>query len=525
MALHLHTFSAGNDNPALKNAPELRGAMAAIADYYMQNAYLPRKDWAYMFAVVFSSVICARYYDFGGQFSSIYTCLGCESGTGKNSISSIAHDLMKQITKEHSRELVCKISDVSSGAAVHSLIATYPQCLATFDEWGKFLHALKSNAMVSTSQSVFTSAFTDVNGFLSPKLYADLKQNSQDMAKCATIDRPALSLCTFGTPDRIRENITEDEFIDGSYARYCFVELSDNPVRPNEFPSKKPLNEEILQLIRRVLLFKIEGHNANSEAARFKLQRDIPAPFELILEKGDIDLADLSFEIQMQIKTDPKITKSRAAIMRRRIEIAKRLVIPMSLLGYSAKPEGMFQKIVVTQECMQDALDLAEILEESSYNFIFGAPQYPDSVIKCGNAIIELLHDILKEKVYTSLTKVRKMTGCPWSTKNDKELVAYLAESGFACESKFTKNTLFVCKEGDAGKKGVDLAIAQIRLLRAAHPEYSTEMLFKSCECDKKTYNAAWDAVTEYEKCDAMEDAKTSIFYLDATIDTKATSA
>ncbi|NBK96764.1 MAG: DUF2232 domain-containing protein, partial [Erysipelotrichia bacterium] len=48
--------------------------------------------------------------------------------------------------------------------------------------------------------------------------------------------------------------------------------------------------------------------------------------------------------------------------------------------------------------------------------------------------------------------------------------------------------------------------------------EYGTEMLFKLCECDKKTYNAAWDAIVEYEKCDAIENAKTSIFYLGSAI-------
>lgn len=525
MALHLHTFSAGSDNPALRTAPELRGAMAKFAEYYMANAYLPRRDWAYVAAIALSSVLTSRYYNFGGQYSSIYLALGADSGTGKNTFNSVFYDLMLQIDKDHARELISKISDVSSGAAVHAHIANNPQNLGTIDEWGKMLSNMRNNTMAATAQSVFTCAYTDTSGYLAPKSYADLRPNDANSPKTAVVDRPALSLICFGTPERIRQNIDEEEYIDGSYARYSMIELTDTIVRPNEFPAKKPLNDEILALIRSILLFKSTGFNVNSEVSRFKLQRGIPAPFDLILEKGDIDLADLYVDIQTEIKTNKTITKARAAMMRRRIEIAKRLAIPIALLGYAAKKEGMFERFTVSQDAMQDALDLAECFENASYSFIFGAPTFKDSVIKCGDAMIELLKSIMQEKVFTSLSKVRKATGCPWTYKDDKELIRYLSENGYSCESKFTKNTLFICEEKNAGKKGIDLAIAQIRLLRAAHPDMTNQTMFKLCECDKKTYNAAWDAVSEYEKCDALENAKTSIFYLDATIDTKATSS
>lgn len=351
----------------LDGFPPLHGTLAKIAQWFMGSARRPHRESAYITALSYGSVVCARFFSFEESYSTSYFCISADTGVGKEDLRTAATKLSQSLG---CMQLIMNVSSFTSDAGVHAAIVTQPQSLALIDEFGKVFEAMSSSVLNQTALTTLTIAFTTAHTALPPKGYADVGA-AQTAAKYQTVQRPAMSLLVFGTPREITKNLTPDTFTSGEFSRFLFFEIPGDVVRPN--PEYQPVPKDVIKALMDILRI----HNSVNGELLIQGCDGIEAAIKCGIEP-EIDTTEIDMRYQRE-RAATKDTTSKALITRR-FEKAKRLAIIISLLGTDTQQN--LKSPVISSAALNDALMIVEKSDKLVKSWIRNQSTYPDNYIE-----------------------------------------------------------------------------------------------------------------------------------------------
>jgi len=379
----------------LDGFPTLHGTLAKIANWFISSARRPHRESAYITALSFGSVVCARFFSFEESYSTCYMCVSADTGVGKEDLRTAATKMSQSL---ECMQLIMNVSSFTSDAGVHAAIVTQPQSLALIDEFGKVFEAMSSSVLSQTALTTLTIAFTTAHTALPPKGYADVG-GAQTAAKYQTVQRPAMSLLVFGTPREITKNLTPEAFTSGEFSRFLFFEIPGDVVRPN--PEYQPVPIDVIKALADIL----KVHNSLNNEIFIRGCDDVEPATKCGVESG-IDTTEIDIRYQRE-RAAAKDTTSKALITRR-FEKAKRLSIIISLLGTDTPPN--LTNPIITHAALDDAILIVEKSDKMVKSWIRNQSSYPDNYIELADQMAEYIENELcgTSKLAVSQTELSK---------------------------------------------------------------------------------------------------------------------
>lgn len=392
--------------------PHLHGVMADLANNFIENAYRPHSISAYLCAMTFGAVVCSRNYCFEGSYANTYNVIFGSSGSGKADLEKILNRWSYDIWCP---DIIMSGSSFTSDSGVHSAIAAQPQSLICIDEFGLILGNLAGDVIGKTALVALTKAYTLNGQYMRPKKYSKkAKQTGDEEDRVKIINRPALVLVGFGTPEQMSLILTEENFESGEMSRYMFWYIPDEVVIYQLLNTHLPARairriHDVLKLGGNIIV-GVEGAE-NVQISDYN--NPLPTPIKCTLEKGKLDLKKLDIQQQDMVIHCPDIVEK--TLNSRMLDKAKRLAITLSLLNQPYDEMQTYEDIckhgvVITQEAFQDALEIASRSTKVMKKYEADRKVYPPRVIKAGKAINDLIlsncQDVTREQIQTSGIKV-----------------------------------------------------------------------------------------------------------------------
>ncbi len=373
----------------------LRYHMAHIARYAQAAMQQPNAITAWICAVFFGTVVCARQYaaelapygngDTALIFPRLYAIVSGVSGAGKDDIKHGLHALVGAIAAGSKNKkiwgLLSPNSNWTSDAGVHAAIAEYPQSVAIWDECGRKIQRAKDDVIADSMLSKLTEAFSRANDVLEAPHYANPKD--QQLPKGTHVWHPAMSVIGLGTP-RQMEAITEDMVESGQFARFLFYTIPLQITKPVErvdfnFKTHAVVND-ILQTATMTPDMRITARQQVLKVLRW----DPDAP------RTGIDVRD-SIREQAIAAT----SSADAAIINRNFEVAGILAIPRTILGTKHGLEADCVPYDTMMECIAEA-------KKSMWHFhsiVVDAPVFSPREMRIADAIEEIFRKRLNSPI------------------------------------------------------------------------------------------------------------------------------
>lgn len=385
--------------PTLEDSP-----MFDMVKNFSERAIMPRGVSAFYSALMFSSVVCARYFNFNGNYSTLFGCLFGDTGSGKNSVKSIMEKWANDV------KLSCLVSEfggITSAAGLQNLCAVNPQTLLTYDELGAMLQKASGDNILKSGIVKMREMYTDVDGILKAASYADGKNNA---GKTQDVYRPAVSICGMGNPEELAG--LAEGFAGGETGRFLFFQMS-NGLCQNTHLSNNPLSTRCIKRIQDILSIGMgdivkDGYDA-SGLINYKQQdgktaidkfnainkEEVQNPINCKFEDYNV-LTAWVYKFQMDMDTARKnkdIVRERLLV--RTLEKAMRISIIWALMGKSydelqsiedIKKDGLF--------ISNEDLEIGISIVESSNDVILqhcNRTQYPEHIIDKAEKIINYL--------------------------------------------------------------------------------------------------------------------------------------
>lgn len=420
--------------PTLEDSP-----MFDMVKNFSERAIMPRGVSGFYSALMFSSVVCARYFNFNGNYSTLFGCLFGDTGSGKNSVKSILEKWADDV------KLSCLVSEfggITSGAGLQALCAINPQSVLTYDELGAMLQKASGDTILKSGIVKMREMYTDVDGILKAASYADGKNNA---GKTQDVYRPAVSICGMGNPEELAG--LAEGFAGGETGRFLFFQMS-NGLCQNTHVSSNPLPNRCIKRIQDILSVGMgdivkDGYDA-SGIIHYKNQ-DGKTPIDnfnainkdevrnpIICNFEDYDvLTNWIYKFQMDMDAAHKNKDLvRERLLVRTLEKAMRISIIWALMG---KPYDELQTI---EEIKRDGLFIsAEDLEigvgivEASNEVILqhcARIQYPEHIVAKAEEVIKVLRKFNRPIRKSDLSK----EGASFNARYWNDVVCCLADKG-----------------------------------------------------------------------------------------------
>ncbi len=384
------------DEFVLDGLPTLRGVLADLANNFMDNAYRPHRISAYLSALVFGSVICSRNYCFEGSYANTYNVIFGSSGSGKADLEKILNRWSYDV---YCPDIIMSGSSFTSDSGVHSALAAQPQSLICIDEFGLILGNMSNDVIGKTALVTLTKAYTLNGQYMRPKKYSKKvtkkgpEEEVDDREK--VINRPALVLVGFGTPEQMSKILAEENFESGEMSRYMFWYIPDEIVHYNL--SNTHLHDRAVSRILDV--FQIGGNIINEvdgmQNVNISAYNDpLPVPVPCVLEDGEYDLKQLDVLQQKKVIECKDVVEKTLAT--RMLDKGKRIAITLSLLNQpyksmQSKIDIIKNGVSVTQKAFTDGIEIAGKSNKVMKKYEKERKTYPARIVKAGDDIIELI--------------------------------------------------------------------------------------------------------------------------------------
>ena len=395
------TISQRLDNGKTLTFPTLEDSpMFDMVKNFSERAIMPRGVSGFYSALMFSSVVCARYFNFNSNYSTLFGCLFGDTGSGKNSVKSILEKWANDV------RLSCLVSEyggVTSAAGLQALAATNPQTILTYDELGAMLQRAAGDNILKSGIVKMREMYTDVDGVLKAASYADGKNNS---GKTKDVYRPAVSICGMGNPEELAG--LAEGFAGGETGRFLFFQMS-NGLCQNTHVSNNPLPIRCIKRIQEILSYGmgdiVKDEVDASEIITYKPKDeenfkstekdDLEKPIICNFEDCDV-LTAWIYKYQMDMDTARKNKDYvRERLLVRTLEKAMRISIIWALMG---KPYDELQTI---EEIKKDGLFISNEDLETGINIVEASNevilqhcsriQYEEHIIAKAESIVKFL--------------------------------------------------------------------------------------------------------------------------------------
>ena len=370
----------------------LRYHMAHIARYAQTAMQQPNAITAWICAVFFGTIVCARQYaaelipygvgDGALIFPRLYAIVSGKSGAGKDDITRGLNELVSAIAAGGKNQkvwgLICPNSNWTSDAAVHAAIALHPQSVAIWDECGRKIQRAQNDAIANSMLMKLTEAFSRAHDVLRAPQYANPKD--QQLPKGINVWHPAMSIIGMGTP-RQMEAITEDTVESGQFARFLYYTIPLRITKPVERVKFNPQTHFIITEILRTATFSPEIRPTKRQELLKVLRWDPDAPVSAC------DVRDSVRKLAIAAKSDADV-----AILNRVFEIGVILAISRTILGTRHGTEAEYVSYDTMKECIAEA-------KKSMWHFheiVVDAPVFSPREVRIADAIEQIFRDKLK---------------------------------------------------------------------------------------------------------------------------------
>lgn len=415
--------------PTLEDSP-----MFDMIKNFSERAIMPRGVSGFYSALMFSSVVCARYFNFNGNYSTLFGCLFGDTGSGKNSVKSILEKWADDV------KLTCLVSEfggITSGAGLQALAANNPQTVLTYDEMGAMLQKASSDNILKSGVVKMREMYTDVDGVLKAASYADGKNNA---GKTQDVYRPAVSICGMGNPEELAG--LAEGFAGGETGRFLFFQMS-NGLCQNTHISNNPLPNRCIKRIQDILsvgmgdiikdgydasgLINYRGQDGRTPEEKFNAinKDEVQNPIICNFEDYDV-LTAWIYKFQMDMDAAHKnkdIVRERLLV--RTLEKAMRISIIWALMGKpyeelqsieDVKKNGLF----ISNEDLEIGINIVEASNEVILQHC-SRSSYPEHIIGLADKVIAVIkkenrpvtrEEIKKAKISISSRYWEELTPC-----------------------------------------------------------------------------------------------------------------
>lgn len=411
--------------PTLKDSP-----MFDMVKNFSERAIMPRGVSAFYSALMFSSVICARYFNFNGNYSTLFGCLFGDTGSGKNSVKSIMEKWADDV------RLSCLVSSnggITSGSALQNLAANNPQTILVYDELGAMLQRAAGDNILKSGIVKMREMYTDVNGIMKANAYADGKSNA---GKTQDVFRPAVSVCGMGNPEELTGLI--EGFAGGETGRFLFFQMS-NGLCQNTNVSDNPLSTRCIKRIQEILsvgmgdivkdgydssgVVNYRNQDGRTPEEKFNAinKEDVRNPITCKFENNDV-LTAWTYKFQIDMDTARKNKDLvRERLLVRTLEKAMRISIIWALMGKpydelqtieEIKKDGLF----ISNEDLETGINIVEASNDVILQHCSRTP-YEEHIIAKAESIVKYLKKVNHPITRHDITESGKISVSPkyWS--------------------------------------------------------------------------------------------------------------
>lgn len=396
--------------PEIKDSP-----LYDLMKNYMDNSYRPRDIAALCTALSFASSVCGRYFEFEGQYSTIYSILFAKSASGKDSMKKSISFWSKQIGAP---DLFPQAENVTSAAALQRYCVSNPQSCLCIDEIGSWFTRAKKSEIGASAIEKLRIMYTMVNDTLNPSGYADATND----AKKQPVERPAMSILGTGVYDEMREFL-QSGYDGGDTGRFLLYKMTDG-ITVKETDGIVNLPQRCIDALQNILKTNL-SHNDHDSITTYELNpkfqnKDKPdslkPPVKCYMKGDTLKMLDIYYQsiYEKNLEKDP----AKAFIYSRTMEKAKRIAIIIALCGrqYKDLPDLSNVKengLEITEQDLEMALNIVEcsnkiaIDRKEELNF-------SDKVQRAANTILDLVNQTTYVFRKDLKGKVSGISGTTW---------------------------------------------------------------------------------------------------------------
>lgn len=245
------------------------GLTKGIAYYAYHAAYLSVHEVAITASLSLMAATFGRSYVTPTNAGlNLYISLIADTGTGKEGVQDGVFTFVKEALK------ICPLLEMKMLAprfASAQGIISYlhemncPCCINFIDEYGLYLQRMNTPNLKDTIarelSSIWLTAYSasKPDGFLQGISYSDTKKNVPN------VDRPALSVCGWSTPDNFYKGVDEENISDGMLPRNVFIHYFGD--RPASNQNRMPVPPDLLEFYRQAAKFAKELERDNKVLA------------------------------------------------------------------------------------------------------------------------------------------------------------------------------------------------------------------------------------------------------------------
>lgn len=371
--------------PEIKDSP-----LYDLMKNYMDNSYRPRDIAALCTALSFASSVCGRYFEFEGQYSTLYSILFAKSASGKDSMKKSISFWSKQIGAP---DLFPQAENVTSAAALQRYCVSNPQSCLCIDEIGSWFTRAKKSEIGASAIEKLRIMYTMVNDTLNPSGYADATND----AKKQPVERPAMSILGTGVYDEMREFL-QSGYDGGDTGRFLLYKMTDG-ITVKETDGIVNLPQRCIDALKNILDVNLDWtsltgvYNLNPNIVNGKTADKLNAPIRCYMKGDTLKMLDIYYQsiYEKNLEKDP----AKAFIYSRTMEKAKRIAIIIALCGRQYKDLPDLSKVKengleITEQDLEMALNIVEcsnkiaIDRKEELNF-------SDKVQRAANTIFDLV--------------------------------------------------------------------------------------------------------------------------------------
>lgn len=375
--------------PEIKDSP-----LYDLMKNYMDNSYRPRDIAALCTALSFASSVCGRYFEFEGQYSTLYSILFAKSASGKDSMKKSISFWSKQICAP---DLFPQAENVTSAAALQRYCVSNPQSCLCIDEIGSWFTRAKKSEIGASAIEKLRIMYTMVNDTLNPSGYADATND----AKKQPVQRPAMSILGTGVYDEMREFL-QSGYDGGDTGRFLLYKMTEG-ITVKETDGIVNLPQRCIDVLQNILKTNmpwndypsIETYNLNPKLKDENNNiQPLNPPVKCYMKGDTLKMLDIYYQsiYEKNLEKDP----AKAFIYSRTMEKAKRIAIIIALCGRKYKDLPDLSKVKETKllEITEQDLEMALNIVECSNKIAIDRKEelnFSDKVQRAATTIFDLV--------------------------------------------------------------------------------------------------------------------------------------
>lgn len=258
-------------------------------------------------ALALGSVLAGRVFESdNGNVSSMYLLTLAGTGVGKGYPK---HAIRKLLNDAGLARLLSGSGNTSAGSVFSALFKS-PTHIQISDEFGKHLQLARKqvNGAMADAFAVMTEAYSDATGMLVPRNYSHFHLTKKELTTLDSkiVNRPAVTLYAFATPEQVFSNLSSSEIDDGFLNRFVVCNVTD-PCLQEQRIRALPVPDNLIEWAR-----SMRGHANQSGSDLTGMDTDYdmaPATVQVRFSRPAWDQFDaFKREIKSGEYPEPKLT-------------------------------------------------------------------------------------------------------------------------------------------------------------------------------------------------------------------------